>query len=651
MVQRTSIIRPTGAGEIERGGASVASALEQMGYKADRAITEYQQRADTNYLMETFNDVTQTSQNIYLNNKDNPESFSKVFQSYQDELLEKVPARLKPRVKQELLNQRSQRYSATLSNYEKVRAQENEATAYRYNMNVQAEVYNNFRAGNLDRAMQLVGEAYEANLQSGAYTPIQVEDMQRKMLAGGLQQRILGESERILNDEGVEGLLEYRSQLQDVEQSKEIFSDPIQRDDAIRTVDQFISNEQSRLKRLEADRAAKLKATASFVGDKITDVSKAIKLGYEVDKELINELATSAQILELSDKQMHLNTALAMQEFSRQSPEARQSILTELLNQAPDKYAEFKSVDNQVSALERDDPLTHYERQGRIALNQIDYNDPMSLSERVQAAREVQEIAGKEVPVFTKIEQERLTRAFSEMPADQKLNVVSTIVDALGRDSIKTLNSLSQKNGAMLALGGQLVMDGAPDVAESVFMGQQVMTSMKEIMPKELDVNLRMQVELGNAYSHNPLQRETIQQAVKAVYADLSRNSGDLSGIIDSSRMKKATEMVTGGLIDYRSGRWSWGGETSKIEPPVRGMTRNQFEDWVDGLTEADIEAMGGASIKSKAVLEILKKQAELVSVRVEGKQGPVYVIKYGDDVIKSKDGGLFYLQYSSEGQ
>lgn len=147
------------------------------------------------------------------------------------------------------------------------------------------------------------------------------------------------------------------------------------------------------------------------------------------------------------------------------------------------------------------------------------------------------------------------------------------------------------------------------------------------------------------------LQRETIAKAIKAVYADLSRNDGDLSGIIDTSRMKKATNMVTGGLIDYKSGRWSWGGATSKIEPPVRGMTSNQFEDWIDGLTEADIEAMGGASIKSKAVLEILKKQAELVSVRVEGKQSPVYVVKYGDDVIKSKDGGLFYLQYSSEGQ
>lgn len=645
---RTTVISPTNTGAIRQGGAQVASALQGLGYAVGKIGDEAQRKSDTNYLMDTFNDVTETAQRLYFQNKESPEDFAKVFDSYQENLLSTVPNRLKPRVKQELLNQYQNRYSAVLGNFEKNRESENEATQFRFNMNAQSEIYTNFRNGNIQHATQLVDDLIAANKESGVYTPVELEVMRSKMINGGLNQRVLGEAERALKQDGLIGLTEYRNFIKDPEKSKDVFDNPVNRDSAVNTVEQMMSAEAARLKRLDIEKKAKLKATKSTVSDKIDGVIEAVKLGYEVDPNIVSELSSTATILELDEKSADLKVAQAMQEFARQTPEQRQLVLDALLDKAPDKYADFKSVDNKVTQLEKDDPLTHYQRQGRVSIESVDYNDPASISKRAQTAREVKELTGRDVPILTKIEQERLTKAFTDMPADQKTALVSNIVRSLGKDSIKTLNSLSAKNGATLALGGQLVMDGAPEVAESIFLGQQVMLNNKEIMPKESDFSMELETNLGTAYMQNPLQRATVSKAIKAVYADLSRNDGDLSGVMDSDRMKKATEMVTGGLINYESGRWSWGGASSRIEPPVRGMTSEAFEDWVDNLKPEDIDAMGGSNMASKNVLKLLKDDAELISVRVEGKQNPVYIIRTESGAIGNKDGTApFYLEYT----
>lgn len=649
MAQRTTLVQPGSGGAIATAGNQMAQSLQGLGYTVSKSISEVQEARDSSLQMATFNDITEQSANIYNDNKDDPQAFGEVFKDYSDNLLESMPAHMRGRTKYELDQNRIRREQQVSQNFETKQNRIKAGESWNFNVNAQNEILTEFRAGNMEHAGILLNELKTANLKSGLYTPEQIEQMDYKLIQSGTSQRITGEAERALKAGGYEELAGYRDSLETDEYG--IFDNPEDKDRALNVVDGMLNAEKSRLKQMQAEQKAKQAATKKMYQSKVTGLVGALELGYEIDSEALTNASTALDVLDMPEDAVKLNRGIAARDFARLTAAEREDVLNQLLDKNPAEYSYFKNVNSKVSDLESKDPVLHYQRQGKVTVQPIDYSNPQSIVTRNQTVAELEELTGRtDIPLLTTSEQKRLVDTFGQLAANEKTSLVGQIVTGLGSDSINTLNSLSKKNGAMLALGGQLFMDGVPEVAESIFMGQEVMAGMKEIMPTDKDFTLELQTSLGTAYAENPLQRKTVSNAVKAVYADLANRDGDMSGVIDSARVQEATDLVTGGLIDYESGQWRVGGETSTIEPPVRGMTTDQFEDWVDSLTPDDVEKMGGSNMDGKELIRILQDEAQLTSVRVAGKPYPVYVIKTEAGAVANKDGTApFYLEYMTE--
>lgn len=642
---RKVTVKGGGGGVIAQAGSQIAQEITRLGYTASQTLQQVQKDRDNSLKMEVFNDIAEQSNKIYRDNKENPDGFNQVYTDYAENLLKTVPGHLKERVQYELDQSRIRRADQVASNYEKKQNQIKAGESWTYNLNASNEVLTRFRESNLDGAEMQIAELKTANVSSGLYTPAQVEQIDVQLRNAGRMQYVKGGAERSLKDGGLTELVAYKETLQ---ASTDIFDNPEEKDKALLSVDRMISGEQSRLKQIEQARKAKQTATKKLYKEQVDGLIDVLQLGYEADDAFITDASTKLDVLDMTEEQRDLDKAMLAQDFSRKTSQERQLILDSLVEKAPSEYSYFKNIDTKLTQLEKADPLLHYNRQGKIQLERVDYTDPQSIRQRNYTVQELQEATGSKVPLLTSLEQKQLVAQFNEMPANQKVAVVGNMVSGLGKDSITTLNSISKKNGATLALSGQLFMDGAPEVAESIFLGQEVMTNNKEIMPKESELNLSISTNVGTAYSGNPLQRKTVTSAIKAVYADLSRQEGDLSGVVDEARMEEATNMVTGGLIKYESGQWQIGGETSTIEPPVRGMTTDQFEDWVDALTPEDITAMGGSNMNAKEVLRLIKEEAQLESVRVADKTYPVYIIKTEAGAVGNAEGTApFYLEYT----
>lgn len=642
MAPRSTLIQPASG---SASGSGVAGALEGLGYTFEKQASKIQERQDVSYQQDIFNDITETSQNIYINNKENPQAFEEVYKSYQDKMLASVPSRLQGRIRQELDSQRLRRGEQVSVNFQKKEQLNKDATSYKFNINASNEVLNEFRSGNVKHANQLIDELSLANLDSGSFTPEQVERIRNGLFEQGLGQRVKGEAERAYSSDGLRGLVGYKD---DIEQSKDLFQNPDQKDSALNHVNNLIGREEARIKQIQAQQKARLSATKKNVAGKVNSLVDVMELGYDIDQEVLNEFDSAVTTLDMPESRSKMDSAFRGQQFARLPPAERQQLLNSLIERAPQEYSFYKNIDSKVAGLEKEDPLLHYSRQGKVEIQGIDLNDPQSIQSRADSVNELTELTGIKSPLLTKQEQTAIIKTFNTLPADQKTSLVGNLVAGLGDDAAITLNDIAKKNGPSMALAGQLFMDGAPAVAESIFMGQDVMLNMKEIMPKSADFALEVDTALGAAYSDNPLQRKTVVEAAKAVYADMARTEGDLSGIMDSDRMQTALDQVTGGLIDYESGSWSISGQSSRIEPPQRGMTTDQFSDWIDDISVDDIENMGGSNMSSKAVIKLLKDDAQLVSVRVEGKRHPVYIIKTDAGAIANKDGTApFYLEYT----
>lgn len=644
MNQRTALVSESG-GMIAQAGAGVAGSLAQLGYTISQGAKEIQEQRDVSMLRSTFNDISAQSSKIYSDNKDNPQGFQEVFQTYSDKLVESTPAHLRGRVRDELTQNMLRRQEQVASNFEQKQKRVQLGEAFDFNVNASNEILTAYRAGNIQHAERLMSELSVSNTESGLYDPEDISRMNLKLKKSGMNQLILGEGERALKAGGLKELELYRNEI---EKNQELFDNPEDKDGAMGVIDGMIRAETQRLNQIKAEQKAKLAATQKIYSKQAKGLSEVLSFGYEVDSEQVNDIAAALDVLDLKEQAQELNRAFAGRDFARLNAVEREQVLNKLIEKNPAEYSYFKDINNKVSALEKSDPLTHYQRQGKVTLPQVDYNDPQSIAARNQAVEEIKSMTGRtDIPLLTDNEQRSLVGAFNQMPANQKTAVVGQIVSGLREDSIPTLNSIAGKQGAQLALAGQLFMDGAPQVAESIFMGQEIMLNMKEIMPKDTDFNTKLEAELMEAYSINPTQRKAVIDGIKAVYADMSIKEGDRTGEVDSERLKKAVTSVTGGLIDYESGRWAFGGKRSRLEPPVRGMTSEEFEDWIDSIQPEDIEAMGGANIGSREAVRILKEEAQLVSVRVVGKTYPVYVINTPSGALAKKDGTTLYLEYT----
>jgi hypothetical protein len=132
-----------------------------------------------------------------------------------------------------------------------------------------------------------------------------------------------------------------------------------------------------------------------------------------------------------------------------------------------------------------------------------------------------------------------------------------------------------------------------------------------------------------------------MSSAVDALYAARSAQAGDVTGTLDSNRLKKAVNDVTGGILDHNG---------APIIAPARGMQQSQFDGVMAGITGADMAGVTtgkGAPItadylRNSAKLHSFGDGRYLVQVNLEDKN-PLYA--------KGPGGGPFILDLRNRPQ
>ena len=118
----------------------------------------------------------------------------------------------------------------------------------------------------------------------------------------------------------------------------------------------------------------------------------------------------------------------------------------------------------------------------------------------------------------------------------------------------------------------------------------------------------------------------------------LSAQENDLEGLIDSDRMDRAVNMVTGGTFEFND---------SVISPPVRNMSESVFNNWMQDVDNSYLDTLGDlhgtTSNKIKKGLE--NGDFHLVTA---GRNSYRIVSSHGE-VVYNTNGTPFVFKYDSE--
>jgi hypothetical protein len=169
---------------------------------------------------------------------------------------------------------------------------------------------------------------------------------------------------------------------------------------------------------------------------------------------------------------------------------------------------------------------------------------------------------------------------------EERLAAIMTLASPKDPDtSALILNELAQgagDDGARYALAGGLALEGpaGQQLGLDILSGMDAVSSGAAKAPKGEEVLTAVDEKLGTALSFNPQARAAIVDAAAAIYANDAFRAGEAGAEFDTKKFGAALDRVTGGVVEYND---------AKIIVPRRGMTEDEFEDVMDGLTVQDI--------------------------------------------------------------
>lgn len=168
---------------------------------------------------------------------------------------------------------------------------------------------------------------------------------------------------------------------------------------------------------------------------------------------------------------------------------------------------------------------------------------------------------------------------------------------------------IKARAGAMMATGGDATINeggwfsdkvtkSAPQIAETMLTGESILNKTKQEKsidgkaksfptPPEADFRRSFSDEVGDAYADNPDVYESDMQAVRAYYVGKSAQDGDVSGEVDTQRMREAIKSVVGTVANIN-------GNGDVIAP--WGMDDVAFEDAMDAALINTLRKRGAES-------------------------------------------------------
>lgn len=203
----------------------------------------------------------------------------------------------------------------------------------------------------------------------------------------------------------------------------------------------------------------------------------------------------------------------------------------------------------------------------------------------------------------------------------QSMQLLSSMAASMRPETYKaTLGKLyASGQGRAAATAGALAPHN-PAAAEGILRGQLLLKENPLLAPKKTDDNradIDTMLPLGAFSSGSEASRQFLLESATARYADLSQQSGDTSGDLNSDRMQQAITEVTGGVLDMNG---------YPVIAPTYGMTQDDFDKRLSGLTDADLA--GAVTTSGQPV-----RARDLISQgRIRAVADGRYVLEFGPE-------------------
>jgi hypothetical protein len=300
--------------------------------------------------------------------------------------------------------------------------------------------------------------------------------------------------------------------------------------------------------------------------------------GYEPGVEEFMPYISAAKGTELEGEiQQAIRLAAATRDFRLSTPQRQEAMLNDVEAQArrDPKTVDYKVLghlktihENQVRQIQ-EAPVTFAYRQGLAEPVRIDFSNPGAVSEqiiaRVNVARGMNQIYGATVKPLLPDEVADIRARLERAKPEEKMAWFGSLRASVGSDPSGYSAMMAQlaPDDPALAMAGEYAGKGRTEAARLILDGQTLVRPARKAdgtpdqgklwpMPPDTDTRRRFQSLEGDAFGGNAKFRNMAEQATKAIYAKLSEEAGDASGVIDTSRYEKAFNLSTGGVDTYR---------------------------------------------------------------------------------------------------
>jgi hypothetical protein len=305
------------------------------------------------------------------------------------------------------------------------------------------------------------------------------------------------------------------------------------------------------------------------------------------------------------------------------SQEDRQAVLSAAQTGQLGDVEEFASAlkaDQEINKLAREDGYSLGVKQGLIPSTPLDIGNAESFKARLDQAELLTSHYGVEVSPLSDSEAAGLSDTIPDMTPMEKIELATTL-----QQSPSVWGQLDKKNAGQFAMAGAT---GDMPVMSAIFKGQ-------ELLKQKLVKSLKQDDYLANFNDavegvYGPQDRRAILDAVLSHYSSTSSNAID--GIYDNSDFEASLDAVTGGIAKVNGFR---------LELP-RGVSDDDFDDYLDDLQPETIEDMGGiANYSNEGAIEAIQQG------RIRSVGSNQYTVETNGGTLFGNDGKPFIFSYS----
>ena len=372
--------------------------------------------------------------------------------------------------------------------------------------------------------------------------------------------------------------------------------------------DTFITSAQTDLNRLKSRQNAARTETNREALNALQDFEKATANGFEVSPQETSRVANLVQ----GDPELQKRFGIAQRSgaFAVQSKADRDAQLNQLETGELEDVDEFVALNKSNAAINRaalEDGYSLGVGQGLITPVDFQIDNPDTFQVKVEQAQQLSQHYGVPVSPLTDGEAQLLAENLPQLTIAEKVQLATTLSSAP-----EVWGQIDSKNAGLFAIAGA---SGDTNLMNEVFTGEDLLNRglAKPIKPADYleDFNNAVEGVYGSEDAQNILQ---------ATIAHYAATSGNVDGLYKGRAFERSLQAVTGGLGEVND---------FKVQLP-RGVSEDDFQDFVDTLQPETIAELGGVSGVSD------ERAAELI------KRGRIQSVKDDQYVVLLDNGALF---------